>query len=129
MPILSGDDGLTLPIMSLGGVGVISVVSNLVPQIMQSMCTEANRGEQALARSRHDKIFALSNALVSLDSNPVPIKAALEMLGWDTGVVRPPLVKLPKAECESLRKILESLELLKPGLAPEPMHVETNIHE
>jgi 4-hydroxy-tetrahydrodipicolinate synthase len=129
LPILSGDDGLALPIIGLGGVGVISVVSNVVPELMQSMCTDANRGEQALARSQHDRMFELAKALVSLDSNPVPVKAALEMLGWDTGVVRPPLMALPANECQALRIILESLELLKPGLAPEPMRAEMNIHE
>ena len=129
LPILSGDDGLTLPIIGLGGVGVISVVSNLVPELMQSMCTEANRGEQALARSQHDRIFELSMALVRLDSNPVPVKAALQMLGWDTGVVRPPLVRLPEHECVVLRRILESLELLEPGLAPKSKRAEMNLYE
>ncbi len=129
LPILSGDDGLAFPIIGLGGVGVISVVSNVVPELMQLMCKEANRGEQAAARVHHDKIFELSKALVSLDSNPVPLKAALEMLGWDTGVVRPPLVKLPENECVVLRTILKSLGLLEPGLAPEPMRAEMNLHE
>ena len=111
--VLSGDDELTLPILCLGGMGAISVVSNLVPDSTQEMCDAANRGELAKARAIHARYHALAGSLVSLDSNPVPLKAAMAMLNRDSGVLRPPLAPLDAALGVVLRSMLENS-----GLAP-----------
>lgn len=111
--VLSGDDELTLPILCLGGMGAISVVSNLVPDSTQEMCDAANRGELAKARAIHDRYHALAGSLVNLDSNPVPLKAAMAMLSRDSGVLRPPLAPLDAALGVVLRSMLENS-----GLAP-----------
>ena len=109
--VLSGDDELTLPIQCLGGVGAISVISNLVPDSTQQMCDAANRGDLARAKSLHARYHALAGALVSLDSNPVPLKAAMAILGRDSGVVRPPLAPLDIASAVVMRSMLENVGL------------------
>ena len=105
--VLSGDDELTFPIQCLGGVGVISVVSNLVPDATQEMCDQVNRGDLAMARSLHGRYHALAAALVSLDSNPVPLKSAMAMLGRDSGVVRPPLAPMDSSGSRVMHALLE----------------------
>jgi 4-hydroxy-tetrahydrodipicolinate synthase len=112
LSILSGDDPITLAIQCHGGVGVISVVSNLVPDQVSEMCDAANRGDLAQARSLHQRHHELATALVTLDSNPVPLKAAMAMLDRDTGVVRPPLAPMSEAARAALREALEGAGLV-----------------
>ena len=94
--VLSGDDPLTLPLMSLGGAGVISVVSNLVPGAVAALCRAAAAGDWVEARRRHFALFPLTKSLF-LDGNPAGVKHALKTLGRDTGVVRLPLVGVGEA--------------------------------
>ena len=89
--LLSGDDTLTLPIASVGGVGVVSVVSNLVPQKVADLCRAFLEGDWGAARNLHRELFGLSRGLLSLATNPIAVKAALQILGRDTGAVRLPL--------------------------------------
>ena len=111
LAVLSGDDTLTLPIQSLGGVGVVSVVSNILPDQVQALCTAMNRGDLAAARVVHDRMHELSRGLCALDANPIPVKAAMGLLGRDSGVVRPPLAPLSNPGMQALRELLASVEL------------------
>lgn len=88
--ILSGDDSLTLPLISVGGKGVISVLSNLVPSRVKQMTAAALAGDYATARQIHLKHFQLTKSLF-LDGNPVGIKYAMKVAGLDTGDLRLPL--------------------------------------
>lgn len=91
LALLCGDDTLTLPMASVGGVGVVSVVSNLVPQKVADLCRAFLDGDWEAARILHRELFGLSRGLLSLATNPIAVKAALQILGRDTGAVRLPL--------------------------------------
>jgi 4-hydroxy-tetrahydrodipicolinate synthase len=96
LPILSGDDSLTLPIMSIGGRGVISVVSNLLPGKVKQMVKYAADGNYAEARAIHYQLFPLIKALFA-DGNPVGIKYAMKVAGMDSGELRLPLWEASEA--------------------------------
>src|SRR5215218_7305098 len=96
LPILSGDDSLTLPIMSLGGRGVISVISNLLPGKVKQMVRYAADGNYAEARAIHFQLFPLIKAIF-LDGNPVGIKHAMRVAGMDSGDMRLPLWEASEA--------------------------------
>jgi 4-hydroxy-tetrahydrodipicolinate synthase len=96
IPILSGDDSLTLPIMSLGGRGVISVISNLLPSKVKQMVKHAQDGNFAEARAIHYQLFPLIKAIF-LDGNPVGIKHAMKVAGMDSGELRLPLAEASEA--------------------------------
>lgn len=89
--IYSGDDSLTLPMLSVGGCGVVSVASHLVGDRIQAMIHAYEAGQPQKATAEHLSLFPLFKALF-LEPNPIPIKAALAMKGWDVGHVRAPLV-------------------------------------
>ena len=112
LTVLSGDDSLTLPLLSIGGRGVISVVGNLVPADMKALLDAFDAGDLAKARALHHKLFALCRDLLGLASNPIPIKAAMAMLGRDTGDVRLPLVPLEAPLAAKLRQALAAYGLL-----------------
>jgi len=90
LTLLSGDDSLTLPLLSIGALGVISVVSNIVPQDVAEMVRAYRRGDTAKARAIHLRLFPLIRAMF-LETNPIPVKAAMEMLGMAAGEPRLPL--------------------------------------
>lgn len=90
LAVLSGDDSLTLPIMSVGGVGVISVASNLIPKQIAQMVHAAEKGDFATAREIHLRHFDLFRSLF-IEGNPMGIKAAMQIVGRDTGDMRLPL--------------------------------------
>ena len=106
LTLLSGDDSMTLPLMAIGGRGVISVVGNLVPADMKALCDAFDAGDLAKARALHLKLFTLCRELLGLASNPIPIKAALAMIGRDTGEVRLPLVPLEADLAAKLQSVL-----------------------
>jgi len=106
LTLLSGDDSMTLPLMSIGGRGVISVVGNLVPADMKALCDAFDAGDLAKARALHLKLFTLCRELLGLATNPIPIKAALAMIGRDTGEVRLPLVPLEADLVAKLQNVL-----------------------
>ena len=89
--VLSGDDPLTLPLMSLGAQGVISVVSNLTPRSVRRLTQAMVESDWATAREAHRALYPLAKALLSLDTNPVPIKTSLAVRGWCAEEFRLPL--------------------------------------
>lgn len=106
LTLLSGDDSMTLPLMAIGGRGVVSVVGNLVPADMKALCDAFDAGDLAKARALHLKLFTLCRELLGLATNPIPIKAALAMIGRDTGEVRLPLVPLEADLAAKLQSVL-----------------------
>jgi 4-hydroxy-tetrahydrodipicolinate synthase len=112
LTLLSGDDSLTLPLMSVGAKGVISVVGNIVPQDMLALVSAASAGDYATARECHHKLFPLCRDMLGLSTNPIPVKAALKMLGRDTGELRLPMTPLSSDEETLLRKTLVGYGLL-----------------
>jgi len=103
--VLSGDDSLTLPIMALGGDGVISVVSNATPRPMAALVEACAAGDFATARAMHELLTPWMSAAF-VESNPIPAKAALAMLRRIENVLRLPLVPLADAHVETVRKAL-----------------------
>ncbi len=104
--VLSGDDSLTLPIMSVGGRGVVSVVSNIAPRAVSDLTAAALAGDYARARTIHHAILDLCNAMF-VETNPVPVKAAAELLGMTTSEVRLPLTPLlPESRERVFRALL-----------------------
>ena len=109
--ILSGDDSLTLPIASVGGKGVISVVANIVPADVKAMTDLILEGDFVSARKWHNKLFKLSKTMLSLATNPIPVKAAMAMLGMASEEMRLPMTPLNAAQKEELRKLLKDYGL------------------
>lgn len=112
LSVLSGDDSLTLPILALGGSGVVSVVGNIVPKDVKAMLAAWKAGNITEAQKWHGKLFPLCRDLLSLATNPIPIKAAMQRLGRDTGDVRLPLTELPEADRAKLEKTLKAYGLV-----------------
>ena len=112
LTLLSGDDGLTLPLMALGGTGVVSVVGNIVPRDVLAMLKAFNAGNIPEAQAWHAKLFPLCRDMLGLSTNPIPLKAAMKLLGRDTGEVRLPLTPLAPKEIESLTATLKRYGLL-----------------
>ncbi len=111
LDVLSGDDALTLPMMAVGAKGVISVASNIIPAIVSRMVQAAREGNWEEARTLHYRYYRVFNGLF-LDTNPVPVKAALAMLGRIEEVYRLPLCEMPDALREKLRQILTHAGIL-----------------
>lgn len=110
VPILSGDDGLTYPMMALGGVGVIGVVSNVVPAAMRALVHHALAGEFTKAREIHEQMAPLCRAIF-LEPNPIPVKAALQMEGLiESDEVRLPLVAASMPTRQAVRAGLDRLK-------------------
>jgi 4-hydroxy-tetrahydrodipicolinate synthase len=113
--VLSGDDAITLPLMALGGRGIISVVSNEIPAEMVRMVEAAERGDFEAARAVHTRILPLMQVNF-VESNPVPVKAAMHAMGLVEEVYRLPMCA-PKPETrEKILKVLKGLDLLKGSL-------------
>jgi len=104
--VMSGDDSLTLPIMSVGGKGVISVVSNIVPYDTANMVRFYEQHEFTQALTLHQKLFPLVKALF-LETNPGPVKAATGILGINSGELRLPLAPVSDENFEKLRAAIE----------------------
>ena len=109
--VLSGDDNLTLPLMSLGGKGVISVASNIIPNEMHQLAEYSLNGEFENARTLHYKLLPLFKGIF-IETNPIPIKAALAMKGMVKEVYRLPLCEMKSENKEKLRSILTNMDLL-----------------
>jgi 4-hydroxy-tetrahydrodipicolinate synthase len=108
--IYSGDDSLTLPLLSVGGNGVVSVASHLVGKDLQEMIQCFENGKTQQATAIHLKLFPLFKALF-LTTNPIPLKAALALQGWPVQALRLPLVEASAAIQEELKKVLSQLGL------------------
>lgn len=109
--VLSGDDFFTLPLLLLGGKGVISVISNVAPADMASMIDVFAGGDIMRARQLHDKMVPLIDALF-LETNPVPVKAALAMMGKISYDVRLPLYKMSDSNYEKLKGAMKNYRLV-----------------
>ena len=114
MEFYSGDDATVLPFMALGGHGVISVVSNIVPGMMKALTDAMRRGDVAVAR---DTQFAMRelNRVLFIQSNPIPVKAACHLLGWISGEHRLPLVPLSGEPLEQLQNVMQNMKSEQPG--------------
>lgn len=109
--VLSGEDSLTLPIITSGGDGVISVISNEMPKEFSDMVRLALKGDVKKARELHYRMFELMKANF-IESNPIPAKTALNMMGKIDDRLRLPLTKMSKVNKEKLRKVLKDLKMI-----------------
>ena len=112
LTVLSGDDSLTLPLLAIGGRGVISVVGNIVPKDMLALLNAFAAGNLAEAQRWHRQLFPLCRDMLGLATNPIPVKVAMKMLGRDTGELRLPMTPLSPAEEQKLAKTLTTYGLL-----------------
>jgi 4-hydroxy-tetrahydrodipicolinate synthase len=110
--VLSGDDNLTLPLMAIGGHGVISVIANIVPRETADMVHAALEGDIKRARELHYRLFPLARAAF-LETNPIPIKEAMAMAGMLEPEFRLPMCRMSDANRETLRGILRQYGLVK----------------
>ncbi len=111
LDIYSGNDDQTVPIMSLGGLGIISVASNILPEEMHEMCMEYLHGDKNKATAMQIKLIGIMNALFS-DVNPIPVKEAMNILGMNVGPCRLPLYKMADSAIENLKTELKNCGLL-----------------
>jgi 4-hydroxy-tetrahydrodipicolinate synthase len=113
LTILSGDDSLTLPIASVGGKGVVSVVANIVPADVKAMTDLILEGDLVSALKWHKKLFTLCRNLLSLATNPIPIKAAMAMLDMAPEEMRLPMTPMDQSKKAVLKQTLKAYGLLK----------------
>ncbi len=111
--LLSGDDSMTLPLMSIGGRGVVSVVGNIVPRDLKALVTAYDAGRTGEALQMHRKLFTLARDLLSIATNPIPLKIAMKLLGRDSGEMRLPLVTLDAAGEARIAATLRGYGLLR----------------
>jgi 4-hydroxy-tetrahydrodipicolinate synthase len=112
LTILSGDDSLTLPLLAIGGRGVVSVVGNIVPRDMKALLAAFESGQFPEALRWHRRLFPLCRDLLGASTNPIPIKTAMKLLGRDTGELRLPLYPMDAAGEAKLRQTLQGYELI-----------------
>jgi 4-hydroxy-tetrahydrodipicolinate synthase len=113
LTILSGDDSLTLPLMSIGGRGVVSVVGNIVPGDLKALVAAYEASKTTEAINLHRKLYTLSRDLLSVATNPIPLKTAMKLLGRDTGELRLPLCALDSAGEARIAATLRAYGLLR----------------
>jgi 4-hydroxy-tetrahydrodipicolinate synthase len=111
LTILSGDDSLTLPLLAIGGRGVISVVGNIVPRDMRALLQAFEAGKFAEALTWHRRLFPLCRDLLGAATNPIPIKTAMKLLGKDSGELRLPMCPMDTAGEAKLRQTLAAYGL------------------
>jgi 4-hydroxy-tetrahydrodipicolinate synthase len=111
LTILSGDDSLTLPLMSIGGRGVVSVAGNIVPRDIKALVSAFDAGRYREALEWHRRLFPLCRDLLGVATNPIPIKTALKLLGRGTGDLRLPLCPLDGAGENKVRQTLRDYGL------------------
>ncbi len=110
--VLSGDDSMTVPMMAVGARGVISVTSNVVPGLMAGMVAAALRGDYAEAGRMHRRLFPLMRTLMKVETNPSPIKAAMNIAGNNVGPVRLPLVSPTEESMKLIARYLGDLGVI-----------------
>lgn len=110
--VLSGDDSLTLPLLSIGGKGVVSVVGNIIPGDMKALLDASFSNEIQTAIEWHRKLFPLCRDLLGMATNPIPIKTAMKLLGRDTGELRLPMCPMDRDKENSLAETLKRYGLL-----------------
>ena len=112
--ILTGEDALIYPTLCIGGAGVISVLGNVVPEDVLAMIAAYRKGDSASALDWHLRLLPLSKALF-LETNPAPAKEALNLMGWDVGEPRLPLVRMKPENVEKLRTVMAEYGVLSPA--------------
>ena len=112
LTILSGDDSLTLPLMSIGGRGVVSVVGNLVPRDVKALVAAYEAGKSAEALQWHRRLFPLCRDMLSVATNPIPVKTAMKLVGRGSGELRLPLCSLDAAGEARVAQTLRGYGLL-----------------
>ena len=110
--VFSGDDSLFAPILAVGGVGVVSVVANLVPKYLKSLFEAFKSNEISRMQQLHHQIFELCQAMF-YETNPAPVKTAMNLMGMDVGELRPPLAPMSETNKEKLIEALKVYGLLK----------------
>ena len=111
LTVLSGDDSLTIPLMSVGAEGVVSVVGNIVPHDVIELVNAFRDGDIARAQQLHLKLFPLCRDLLSIATNPIPVKAAMAELGRDTGELRLPMTPLDADQLKFLKQTIDTYGL------------------
>lgn len=111
LTLLSGDDSMTLPLMSVGGSGVISVAGNIIPHDILALVAAFQKGDIAAAQQWHHKLFPLCRDMLGLSTNPIPVKTAMTLVGMNCGPVRLPMTPLSAAELQSLKTTLSNYGL------------------
>ncbi|MEC8956930.1 MAG: 4-hydroxy-tetrahydrodipicolinate synthase [Nitrospinota bacterium] len=109
--VISGEDALTWPILALGGKGVISVTANLVPEKFSKLCKAALEGDMATARSLHYELLKLNDAMF-IETNPIPVKAALAIMGRIDNEFRAPLCAPSDQNLATLKSVLQQYKLV-----------------
>ncbi|MEA3560336.1 MAG: 4-hydroxy-tetrahydrodipicolinate synthase [Candidatus Omnitrophota bacterium] len=109
--LISGDDALVLPILAIGGKGVISVIANVVPADLKSLISEFEKGHIEEARKLHYKLLSLIKAMF-IETNPVPVKTAMEMMGMISAEIRLPLSPMKDENIEKLKMVLKDYGLI-----------------
>jgi 4-hydroxy-tetrahydrodipicolinate synthase len=109
--VMSGDDSLTLPLMSVGGKGVISVLSNLIPARVKALTAAALAGDFAAAQKLHIQLYPLCKGMF-VETNPIPIKTAMAMAGMDSGELRLPMCELMPDNRAGLEKLLKQHQVI-----------------
>ena len=109
--VISGEDALTWPILALGGKGVISVTANLVPEKLSKLCKAALKGDMAIARSLHYELLKL-NDVMFIETNPIPVKAALVIMGRIDNEFRAPLCPPTDQNLSTLKSVLQEYTLV-----------------
>ncbi|NLX98358.1 MAG: 4-hydroxy-tetrahydrodipicolinate synthase [Rhodopirellula sp.] len=112
LTVLSGDDSLTLPLLAIGGRGVVSVVGNLVPGDMIQLLDAFRSGDIAAAQRWHKRLFPLCRDMLGLATNPIPIKTAMRLVGRDRGELRMPMTPLDADQEAKLRGTLSQYGIL-----------------
>ena len=112
LTLISGDDSLTLPVLSIGGTGVISVVANIVPADVAKMITDFEKGKIDLAREMHYKLLLLVKSMF-IETNPIPVKTAMSLMGMIEPELRLPLCPMREGNLEKLKSSLKTYGLIK----------------
>ncbi|MCE5229693.1 4-hydroxy-tetrahydrodipicolinate synthase [bacterium] len=112
LAVLSGDDSATLPMMALGAVGVISVLANIAPKAVSDMVCRASSGDWAGAREVHHRYFKLMRAMF-VETNPMPVKAAMELMGLIGPEIRLPLVPVSDPNRLKIKQLMQEVGLIK----------------
>ncbi|HLD18677.1 MAG TPA: 4-hydroxy-tetrahydrodipicolinate synthase [Candidatus Nanoarchaeia archaeon] len=110
--VLSGDDSMTLPLMALGGKGVISVISNLFPEKTTELTSAALKGDWEKARKIHYELLPFMK-IAFIETNPIPIKTAMNLCGWKGGSFRLPMCEMQPQNKEKLAAVLKSMGVMK----------------
>ena len=110
--LISGDDALTLPLLAIGGCGIISVVANIVPKDVSEMITAHEKGDFKQARDYYYKLVPLVNAMF-IETNPIPVKTSMVLMGMIESALRLPMCAMSEANVEKLKKVLKEYKLIK----------------